>query len=776
MFRRLTNIILIFKYPLFLILIFLTLIFALAMFRLRIDPSVETLFNKRTEEYLLYREVVDRYGSDQMIVLTMSTPDLFEMKYLRLMTELSETISRLRGVERVVSLSRVTDVRHRFLGVKVVPALEGVLEGERSLEKVRKEILANPLYLHNLVSPDGKNANLLIFLKPLQTVLERSFRGRLIHELQQRLAKEETPGLKFYMAGAPVEQYEFIRLIRRDQFIFIPLIVLLLVATILLIYRSFSCLVLSMSIVLMTLVWSLGTIALFGYEINLVTSLLAPVIMIVTIANVVHIMNLFFEIRPHHASLRKCIAVTMSQLSAPNFLTHLTTVLGFSSLGFNSVPAIQQFGIFAALGTAYSYIVHMLLTPILLPILPYRVPRHTANETHFFNRFLIGFLEQFEFRWKWWIVLFTCGVLVLSVTGISRLQVDTNLIRQMKPDSTLAVATRFIDEHVTGVYSLSVIFKKKDGTSFRDHATLKVVDQFKDFLENRPEITHVNSVTTVIKKINQARENRWGSFRIPRSRKWLGRYFEGMLQNRDPQLWSLISPDFKEIRLEARMRAVGTQEGAWLEEGIRRYLKEKMAPSFDYEITGNIVLLGKMAKNLVTSQLQGFAAAFLSILAVITVVFKSLRIGLLAAIPNVLPVLAVYGLMGFLPIELSTPTAMISSIALGMVVDASIHFLHRFGLEFSFRGHYLTALHHTYRNVGQSLVISTMILVTGFATSAFASFRPTIHFGALTSCAIFFALVCTLMVLPVFIVVLKPFGKQRLFKSTPHPHYRVPGV
>ena len=120
--------------------------------------------------------------------------------------------------------------------------------------------------------------------------------------------------------------------------------------------------------------------------------------------------------------------------------------------------------------------------------------------------------------------------------------------------------------------------------------------------------------------------------------------------------------------------------------------------------------------------------------------------------------------MGFLKIELSMSTAMISSTVLGLVVDSSIHFLHRFKLEFSRRRHYLQSLHHTYRNVGQALSLSTLILVIGFASSVFASFLPTIHFGLFTSLAIFFALIFTLLTLPVCLVLLKPFGGQRLFK------------
>ena len=212
------------------------------------------------------------------------------------------------------------------------------------------------------------------------------------------------------------------------------------------------------------------------------------------------------------------------------------------------------------------------------------------------------------------------------------------------------------------------------------------------------------------------------------------------------------------------MRAVGTTEGMQVEETARQYLKGKLEKDFDYRLTGNVVLLGRMAKDLVTYQIDGFAIAFVSILVVVALIFRSIKMALLASIPNILPILAVYGLMGFLKIELSTPTAMISSIVLGMVADASIHFIYRFKLEFLTRHHYIQSLHHTYRNMGQALVVSTLILVIGFASSSFASFRPTIHFGLLTSCTIFFSLICTLLILPVCIIIFHPFGRGHLFQ------------
>ncbi len=569
------------------------------------------------------------------------------------------------------------------------------------------------------------------------------------------LASYEKDGRKFYIAGAPIEHYDFIGMIRKDQMIFVPIITFLLILTTLVIYRSMACVILSMSIVFMTLVWSMGTISLLGQEINLVTSLLAPVIMIITVVNAIHLMNLFFEIRTHHTSCREAVVLTVSELGLPCFLTHFTTILGFLSLSINPVPAIRSFGLFAAMGTLYSYLIGMLLTPLLLPMLPYRF--RDVDSEHFFNRVVIGYLEKLEFRWKWWIMGGMVAMIVFSILGIQKLTVDTSLIKQMKPETPLAIATKFIDDNLTGVYSLGFMLTRKDGSDIVNHETLSRIDEFKEYLETLPEIVKVNTVTTLIKKIHMARKQGDENYKIPEESSQLERYFKGLRDSEDPELWKLMTKDLKQVRLEARMKAVGTHEGALMEERIRKYLHDEMSEDYEYVMTGNIVLLGNMAKNVVANQLKGFRLAFISILILIVIMFRSVVMAIFAAIPSLLPILTIYGIMGYIQIELSTPTAMISSIVLGLVVDSAIHFLHRFRIEFDKRHHYIQALHHTFRNVGQSLVVSTLILCIGFASSVFSSFRPTMHLGVLTSITIFVALVCTLIILPVCIVVLRPF-------------------
>ncbi|MBI4115003.1 MAG: MMPL family transporter [Candidatus Omnitrophica bacterium] len=765
-FGKFGKVIVLLRWPLLLVFILATLSFAHALPSLKIDPSTEALFEKRTPAYQFYREFRENFGSDYLIAIAIKTPDYFTMRNLLLTDILTKILSKDPRVDRVLSLTNALDIKHRVLGVKVEPVIEGVLEGKKPMEKFKKEALSNPFFLGNLLSEDGKVSAILIRLKPKSD--DPHFLRGYVSDLRSTLGFFAWPDAQLYVAGSPVEQHDFIDAIRRDQMFFIPSVSLFLILATFLIYRNIPSVVVAMSIVFVTIVWTFGTIALLGYSLNLINSLLAPVVMIIAVTYSIYLINLFSELRSHHKNIRESIALTLQHLGVPCFLTTATAVVGFLSLLLNEVPAVQSFGLFAALGIFYAYTLAMILMPILLPILPFQHDLENDREKNFFNQVVIVYLEKIQFHLKWILLIATVVLIALSFVGVQRIRVNTNLIADLPTRSPLAIATRFIDEHLAGVYSLGVTIERRDHKPFVTVETMKQVDALSHFLEEQEEITKVNSLATIIKKVHEARMGDPLGFIIPVREKTLQKYIEKLAESKNPDFWSFISKDYRRLRLEARMKAVGTEKGRLLEDRIWRYVRTHWKEEYDIRITGSTVLLGQMAERLVMNQIHSLGLAFVLILTLIAIFFRSLKMALLAAIPNLIPIVGLYGIMGYSRIELSTPTAMISSVVLGLVVDASIQFLYRFRTEFMHRRHYLQALHHTYRNVGRAMMVATLILVFGFATSIFATFKPTVYFGILTSITILFSLGCTLILLPIALIILKPFGPQAVFHEQTH--------
>lgn len=765
-FRRFADIILNLRWPIILLFTLSTIFLVMALPALKIDPSTETLFDKKSEDYKFYQEFRNNFGSDSLVAIAIEIPTGYlSYENLKWTKALTTVLSSDARVDRVVSLTNAMDIRHRLIGVKVEPLIAGVLEMQKPFSEFQEEVLVNPFVQGNLLSEDGKTGAILVRLKSKPDNL--NFLKGYVGELRYLLKHFPWPHAKFHLAGSPVEQHDFVAAIRLDQMFFIPAVTLLLILSSYLIYRNLPSVIVAMSIVFTTLLWTFGTIALLGHSLNLVNSLLAPVVMIISVPNAIYLINLFSELRAHQPSVRECTRLTLQYLGIPCLLTSGTIVVGFLSLVSSPVPAVKEFGLFAALGSFYSYIIAMTLTPLLLPLLPFKKRVKAVEERNFFNRVIVTYLEKIDFTLKWWLIFGAFLLMVLSLVGIRYIKIDTNLINDLRQDSPIAQATRFIDEKLTGVYALGIAITRRDGAPLTGRKDMEKIDSFAQFLESLPEITKVNSLPMIIKKVHQAREGEADAFKIPEDEGTLRNYLRRMAKSNNADFWTFISKDFRHARLEARMKAVGTQKGATVEEGIWNYVDKNMA-DYQVRLTGSVVLLGQMSARLVTDQIVSVGIAFLIILVLISIFFRSWKMGLLASIPNLLPILALYGMMGFLKINLSTPTAMISSVVLGLVVDASIQFLYRFRHEFEHRRHYVQALHYTYRNVGLAMVVSTMILVFGFASSAFASFRPTVYFGLLTSATIFFALLCTLILLPVALIILRPFGRQAVLAKHPN--------
>ncbi len=766
-FRRFAEMILTLRWPIILVFTLSTIFLIMSLPALKIDPSTETLFDKKSEDYKFYQEFRKNFGSDSLVAIAIdSSTGYLTYENLRWTRALTTVLSSDARVDRVVSLTNVMDIRHRMIGVKVEPVIAGVLEKQKPFAEFRKDVLSNPFVQGNLLSKDGRTGAILVRLKSKPD--NPNYLKGYVGELRYLLKHFPWPHAKFYMAGSPVEQHDFVSAIRLDQMVFIPAVTLLLILSSYLIYKNFPSVIVAMSIVFTTLLWTFGTIALLGRALNLVNSLLAPVVMIISVPNAIYLINLFSELRVHHPSVRECTCLTLQYLGIPCLLTSATVMVGFLSLAFSPVPAVKEFGLFAALGSFYSYIIAMTLTPLLLPLLPFKKRVKTTEEKNFFNRVIVTYLEKIDFTLKWWLLFGTLILMILAFVGIRRIHIDTNLINDLRQDSPIAQATRFIDDKLTGVYALGIAVTRKDNAPLTTRDDMEKIDGLAKFLESQPEITKVNSLPMIIKKVHEAREGDPKGFKIPEDEGTLRNYLRRMAKSNNADFWTFISKDFRHARLEARMKAVGTQKGAAMEGRIWDYVHKNMNDDYQVRLTGSVVLLGKMSARLVQDQVISVGIAFMIILILISLFFRSWKMGLLASIPNLLPILALYGLMGFLKIDLSTPTAMISSVVLGLVVDASIQFLYRFRHEFNHRRHYVQALHYTYRNVGQAMVVSTLILVFGFASSVFASFRPTVYFGLLTSITIFFALLCTLILLPVALILLKPFGRQAVMAKPPN--------
>ena len=513
-----------------------------------------------------------------------------------------------------------------------------------------------------------------------------------------------------------------------------------------------------LGVVSVSLLWTLGLYAAAGRSLNPVTSLITPVILVVSVAGAIHLLNHHLAGRSEGLTRNDALRRAFQASSVPCFNAALTTAIGFASLLVLPLPAIRDFGIFTAAGVMISYLLTVTLAPLMIAVLPDFPPRVTRAFRRGPVERVLRKITRAICEHPLAAALATTLVLALAVAGVLRIRIETDLIHSLRPDSPLSVATEFIDHHLTGVNSLEILVR---GVSAEDPGDLLRVSRFEDEIRRLPGVRKITGYPDLVARVNRALHEGQDSFgRLPDGPEAAGDLVdirEILHQDAPVDLRRFVAPDGHTLRLAARVEALNTGESQRLFARIRRAAGQ--AGLGKVTLTGNFAVLSDMSTSLVSNQIKGLIPALLLILLAMMIQFRSLRLGLISAVPTAAPVLMTYGLMGWIGIPLSLPTAMIASIAMGMTDDNTIHLLARFREEFTRDGDYEIALEAMMDNSGRAVLFSTLTVAIGFWVGAFSSFLPSRHFAILTGATLLIGLLCEAVLLPLTLVLFKPLGK-----------------
>jgi len=734
----------------------LTALLGWSALALRIDPGVESMIPSGPGDLDRLRAFHAAFGSDEVVLLALHSDQLFSREALEGLDRLTRRVAALPHVARVLSPTNARDLDGDELGPRSVVPYAEVLAGNLSPRGLGEQLGSHPIFGGLLVSKDARTAAILVEPEP-GTVDAR--RG-LVNDLR-RLATEAGPGLTTFVAGIPVEKVDVATYIARDQMIFLPLVFLILALMTATLYRHPVAMLVPLAVLGLALVWTLGLFRLAGRSLNPVTSLMTPVILVMSLEGTIQLVNQYLAARARGLPLPTALAWAHRQMWLPCFNATLTAAIGFVSLLTLPIPAIRDFGLFTAVGLLIGYALTIVLTPLLLaslPDVPGRVIR--AFEPGPVERGLARVVRSVCDR-PGTTALVVGAILAVSAVGVAQVRVETDLIRSLRHDSPLATATRFIDAELTGVNSVEIVVS---GVSARDPDGLGKVARFADALRSLPDVRKVAGLPDLLARVNRAvhrGDDRYARLPDgPDAAEELADFVAGLDREAPADLHRFLAdgPDgHSTLRLIARVPALDTARSQALFGQIREAARH--AALSDVSLTGNFVVFSNMSTTLVRHQVQGLGVAVLLIVAVMALQFRSLRLGLLCAIPNGAPVLVAYGLMGWSGIALSVPTAMIASVAIGTIVDNSIYLLARFREAFARQADYVGALAAMVYASGRAVVFSTVTLAVGFWVGVFSSFVPTVHFAVLTGAAFLLGLVSQFVLLPLCLILVQPLGR-----------------
>ena len=800
--------------------------------RFRLDASAETLVLENDESLKYARIISSRYGQRSFLILTYTPKDdLFSPGTLSTLGHLRDDLQSLEDVESVLSILNVPLLESPPVSIKDLtgdlPTLESPAANK---EMARIELSHSPLYKDLLISSDLKTTALLIYLaddevysdllkqrNDLQqkkddgslTSAERTELRSLVEQCRQRKDRDRTrrhqnilairaimdnyrPDAELFLGGVGMIADDMITFIKKDLKVFGLGVLFFLILMLFIIFRRKRWIFLPILCCLVSVVCMIGLLGWFGWEVTVISSNFISLQLIITLAIVIHLIVRFREllVQNPHAPTRQLIFDTVRLKLKPCVYAVLTTIAGFASLLFCDILPVITFGWMMIAGLIVSLIVTFLLFPAVLMLMP----KETLPDKKEWRFSLTSILARFTEHRGVLIVVVSGLLLVCSLIGISRLDVENCFIDYFHKNTEIYRGMKLIDQKLGGTTPLDIVidFEQTDNEVTPPETVTTqsedVSDEFSEFdefdeydqaatdekywfnsakmarvktvhnyLDNLPETGKVLSLATLLaitEKLNGG--------------KPLDSLELALLYSETPEKFKTIllkpyvSVEHNQVRFWVRIR---DSEKSLKRNELLKKIKKDLIGMLDLNeenihLSGMMVLYNNMLQSLFSSQILTLGITVLLLTGMFLVLFRSLKIALIAMFPNVLSVAVVLGVMGWLNIPLDMMTITIAAISIGIAVDDTIHYIHRFKDEFQKDRNYLNTMHRCHGSIGHAMYYTSITIIIGFSILAMSNFIPSVYFGLLTGLAMFIALLGALTLLPQMLILVKPFGKE----------------
>ena len=764
-----------------------SLFFAWHAQNFEIDASAETLLMKDNRHYLITQQAAQRYNPVEFILIAYKPKEesIFSTQSLQKIDQISKKISQIERVKSVRSLVNVPI----FAGMNQfsvdVDANELSWEKQHYTEnELKKYLIKHPLYEGLLVNEEQNATGMQVVFKenPDLSELEASIVSIRSHLLERELTEKEELALEklgkrkeqiskkldqqriheieeirtilksykedgeFYLGGNNLLAYQLIKIIKSDLLLFGSLIIIIISLVLFYLFRQMRWVCLPLLCCAVCVVTTLGLLALLGLKVTVISANVIALQIILSLALIIHLIVQYQELLQTGETDQQYLVIeTIKRKVKPCFYAGLTTTIGFGSLIFSGVQPVISFGWMMVVAMLVTLTVSLILFPALLISL-LKVKSHVQSH---------GFVEKTMSGCASWvthkpkvIVMASCALTLIGVVGCFRLTAENSFLDYFSDSTDVYRELSFIDKHFGGSTPFDVLYNVPASQQKPEleltAAAVKTVTDIQRKLESHAAIGNITSIAdfTLIAKTVAGK---------PLTEYELTALYRGLDDDLKNDLFgSYYSPEDKQIRISARVQ--DTTKGlnrAQLLEDIREDMKQLGVTPEQYQLTNLFVLYQDILSRLVKSQFSTLAIVYLAMALVLWGIFKSVRVAIIALVPNVITTASIMGAMGLMGIPLDLMTITIAAVAMGISVDDTIHYIHRY-LEENRKDHG-SAVQNTNLSVGYAVIYTTVIIILGFASLMFSDFVPSILFGLLTSVAMAIALLTDITILPVLL-------------------------
>ncbi len=714
-----------------LLYVFVTLLFAFQLPKLQFQTGIYDLVIEDLPQTTLYKEFKHTFGSEEFILVVVKTRDVFNPATFAQLADLSDKFSKIRGIKRVISLP----------GIKKAMDVSGSV----SLKRFQEVIAPITLFQKNLLSKDHR-------ITVISLVLEDIKEKRNIIAALERIIKEEHKGISLYQIGMPVVANALAKY-TRDDFFRLPPITFIIIALVLFLFlRSIGKTLIPLGSVLMGLVWTFGLMSWTSTPLSMLTMIVPVFLLAVGTAYCMYILPAYLRATKEYPTPSEASFQCFSELKFPTFLAVLTTSIGLGSLLISHIEAIQQFALFSCFGILSMLIIILGFLPAVLALLP--LP-HENSATLSENRgsFFAGLLDRIvaiNIHSQKITLPLLAGISFFGLAGIFHIHVETNPVDYFRKNT--AVHRHFFDisRDLAGSFPLNVEIdsRKEDFFERADH--LKEIEKIQTFLSTLPGVDKTISFLDYLKLVHYASNHyKKSTYAIPDEDfeiRMLINDFKSMLGQ--DMFKRFMGKDLSKLNILLRTHISSSSEFLETQEKIDAYLHEHLPKKFAFQVTGIGMVISHTSRFLTMGQIKSLLLTLILIFIIMMILFLSFKVGFIAMLPNLFPIIVNFGLMGWLNIPLSMVTSLVASIAIGLAVDDTIHYLVNYNKFFKNNLRKREALKKTIQHVGSPIIFTSLTISLGFSVLLFSSFKPTVIFGLMMIVTMLSALVGDLILLP----------------------------
>lgn len=751
------------KIGILLVIVVATIFFSSQWKHMRFTYTEANLLPDEHEVNVVYNDFLKIFGEEgNLIVLGVKDSTLFTVEKLNAWNALSKDFKAFDEVETVVSIN---DLQKLVKNTKderfdLVPFISDSITSLDQLETLQSELFEQyPFYDNFLFNRETKTIRTAIYLKKeiVNTPVRKDF---IMETLDEKINEFELANdLDVRISGMP-----YIRTLNSQNIVdeiglFIGLALGVTSLIFFLFFRSFRATFISLIVVCVGVMWTFGILGLLKYEITVLTALIPPLIIVIGIPNCIFLINKYQHEVKKHGNKVKSLQRVITKIGNATLMTNVTTASGFATFILTQSKLLKEFGIVASLSILAIFMLCLFVIPIIYTFLPYPKERHLE---HLNKRWIGGFVNWIERMVKENKIAIYVTALVLiiaSIIGMYKIEISGSLIEDMPKEEAFFKDIRFFEEEFDGIMPLEIMVDTKRKKGVMKLSTLKRMAEIEDFIDETPELSRPISVVSLVKYSKQAYYN--GNpkyYQLPTSQEnsFILSYAKNSSSDVD-LLQNFVDSTGQYARITTFMKDIGTDKMERIEEDLQNKINKVFQPDrYNVTMTGKALVFQKGTKYLVKNLVISLSLAIFLISLFMAYMFRSVRMIIVSLIPNILPLVITAGLMGYLGVPIKPSTILVFSIAFGISVDDTIHFLAKYRQELQ-ANHWKIrkSVYAALRETGVSMFYTSIVLFFGFIVFTTSSFGGTVALGALVSATLLFAMLSNLLLLPSLLLSLE---------------------